>query len=55
LLTLHGQEHNRVVSGHGEVTRLVIVVELLVFNEDAGLIAWSDRSLDITLDVVEHR
>jgi len=25
------------------------------FNEDAGLIAWSDRSLDITLDVVEQR
>lgn len=35
LLTLHGQEHNHVVSGDGEGTRLVIVVELLVFNEDA--------------------
>jgi hypothetical protein len=21
------------------------------FNEDAGLIAWSDRSLDMTLDI----
>jgi hypothetical protein len=52
---VQGQEHNPVVSGNREGTRLVILVELLVFNEDAGLIAWSDRSLDIPFDVVEHR